>query len=57
MPPSRVDESYWDGGVFKKRTMDERVSMMRERILENGMKALRKHIYATTGGYEKVEVK
>jgi len=54
---TRVDESYWDGGVFKKRTMDERVSLMRERILENGMKALRKHIYKTTDGYEKVEVK
>lgn len=54
---TRVDESYWDGGTYKKRTMDERVSMMRERILENGMKALRKHIYATTGGYEKVEAK
>lgn len=54
---TRVDESYWDGGVFKKRSMDERVSMMRGRILENGMKALRKHIYKTTDGYEKVEVK
>lgn len=54
---TRVDESYWDGGVYKQRSMDERVSMMRERILENGMKALRKHIYKTTDGYEKVEVK
>jgi hypothetical protein len=54
---NKPDTHVWVEGVFKQRTMDERVSMMRERILENGMKALRKHIYATTGGYEKVEVK
>lgn len=54
---TRVDESYWDGKTYRNRSMDERVSLMRERVLENGMKALRKHIYKTTDGYEKVEVK
>lgn len=54
---NKPDTHVWADGEYKQRTMDERVRLMRERTLDNGMKALRKHIYSTTGGYEKVEVK
>lgn len=53
----KPDAHVWVDGAYKDRSMEERVRIMRERVLENGMKALRKHIYSTTGGYEKVEVK
>jgi hypothetical protein len=53
---NKPDTHVWVDGAYKQRTMDERVRLMRERILDNGMKALRKHIYATTNGYEQVEV-
>jgi hypothetical protein len=53
---NKPDTHVWVDGAYKQRTMDERVRLMRERVLDNGMKALRKHIYATTGGYEQVEV-
>ena len=53
---NKPDAHVWVDGEYKQRTMDERVRLMRERTLDNGMKALRKHIYATTGGYEQVEV-
>jgi hypothetical protein len=52
---NKPDTHVWVDGAYKQRTMDERVRLMRERVLDNGMKALRKHIYATTGGYEQVE--
>lgn len=54
---NKPDTHVWTDGEYKQRTMDERIRLMRERTLDNGMKALRKHIYSTTGGYEKVEVK
>lgn len=54
---NKPDAHVWIDGEYKQRTMEERVRLLRERVLENGMKALRKHIYSTTGGYEKVEVK
>ena len=53
----KPDAHVWVDGAYKDRSMEERVRIMRERVLENGMKALRKHIYKTTDGYEKVEVK
>jgi hypothetical protein len=53
---NKPDTHVWVDGEYKQRTMDERVRLMRERTLDNGMKALRKHIYLTTGGYDKVEV-
>lgn len=53
---NKPDTHVWVDGEYKQRTMDERVRLMRERTLDNGMKALRKHIYATTNGYEQVEV-
>lgn len=54
---NRPDRSYYDD-VQKKwvdRSIEEVVQGLRTRILENGMKALRKHIYNTTDGYEMVE--
>lgn len=54
---NKPDTHVWVDGEYKQRTMDERVRLMRERVLDNGMKALRQHIYTTTDGYEKVEVK
>jgi hypothetical protein len=54
---NKPDAHVWADGKYTERSMDERVRLMRERVIENGMKALRKHIYATTNGYEKVEVK
>lgn len=53
---NKPDTHVWTDDECKQRTMDERVRLMRERTLDNGMKALRKHIYLTTGGYDKVEV-
>jgi hypothetical protein len=53
---NKPDTHVWAEGVYTERTMDERVRLMRERVLDNGMKALRKHIYSTTNGYKKVEV-
>jgi hypothetical protein len=53
---NKPDTHVWADGKYTERTMDERVRLMRERTLDNGMKALRKHIYATTDGYEQVEV-
>jgi hypothetical protein len=52
---NKPDEYVWVDGEYKKRTMEERIRLMRERTLDNGMKALRKHIYATTDGYKQVE--
>jgi hypothetical protein len=54
----RPDKSYYDH-VQKKwvdRPMDEVIQALRTRIVENGMKTLRKHIYNTTDGYELTEV-
>ena len=53
---NKPDTHIWVDGAYKLRTMDERVRLMRERVLDNGMKALRKHIYSTTNGYKQVEV-
>jgi hypothetical protein len=53
---NQPDTHVWADGKYTERSMDERVRLMRERTLDNGMKALRKHIYATTNGYEQVEV-
>jgi hypothetical protein len=53
---NKPDTHVWVDGEYKQRTMEERIRLMRERTLDNGMKALRKHIYATTNGYEQVEV-
>jgi hypothetical protein len=53
---NKPDTHVWVGGKYELRSDAERLSILRERVLENGMKALRQHIYATTGGYEQVEV-
>lgn len=53
---SRPDTHVWKEGKYTELSMEERISLLRSRTLENGMKALRQHIYATTNGYEKVEV-
>lgn len=55
---NRPDDSIFDSSVGKyvERPRDVQVQILRERVLENGMKALRQHIYETTNGYEKVEV-
>jgi hypothetical protein len=53
---TRPDSHVWKDGNYTELSMEERISMLRSRTLENGMKALRQHIYATTNGYEKVEV-
>jgi hypothetical protein len=53
---SRPDTHVWKDGKYTERSREERISLLRSRTLENGMKALRQHIYATTNGYEKVEV-
>lgn len=55
---NRPDRSRYDD-VQKKwvdRPMDEVIQSVRDRVIENGMKALRKHIYNTTDSYEQVEV-
>lgn len=53
---TRPDSHVWREGKYTELSMEERVSILRSRTLENGMKALRQHIYATTNGYDKVEV-
>lgn len=53
---TRPDSHVWKEGKYTELSMEERISMLRSRTLENGMKALRQHIYATTNGYDKVEV-
>ena len=52
----RPDKIVYVDDERRTRTTDELTQMLRARVLDNGMKALRKHIYDTTGGYEKVEV-
>lgn len=54
---SRPDEHVFNDTTnsYGKRSRDEQLQILRSRVLENGMKALRKHIYTTTGGYEQVE--
>lgn len=54
---TRPDEHKWDAtaGKYIQRPRDVRIQILRERVLDNGMKALRQHIYETTGGYEQVE--
>lgn len=54
----RPDRSHYDRTLQKwvDRPMEEVVQGLRTRILENGMKALRKHIYNTTDSYDMVEV-
>lgn len=56
---NRPDDSIFDSeqGKYVPRPRDVQIQILRERVLENGMKALRHHIYTTTDGYEKVEVK
>jgi len=51
----KPDTHVWRDGSYVVRTDDELRRIMRERVLENGMKALRKHIYETTEGYDHVE--
>lgn len=53
---TRPDAHVWKEGKYTELSMEERISLLRSRTLENGMKALRQHIYATTNGYDKVEV-
>ena len=53
---TRPDTHVWKDGKYTQRTLEEQISLLRSRTLENGMKALRQHIYATTNGYDKVEV-
>jgi hypothetical protein len=53
---TRPDIHVWKDGKYTERSMEEQISLLRSRVLENGMKALRQHIYATTNGYDKVEV-
>lgn len=55
---NRPDTSRYDP-VQKKWVdlpMDEVIQGLRTRVLENGMKSLRKYIYSTTDGYDLVEV-
>jgi len=56
---NRPDDTIFDStqGKYVARPRDVQIQILRERVLENGMKALRQHIYTTTDGYEKVEVK
>lgn len=53
----RPDRSRYDINLQKwvERPMEEVIQALRNRIVDNGMKALRKHIYDTTDGYEIVE--
>ena len=53
---TRPDTHVWKDGKYTERSLEEQISLLRSRVLENGMKALRQHIYATTNGYDKVEV-
>jgi len=53
---TRPDAHVWKNGKYEERSVEEQISLLRSRVLENGMKALRQHIYATTNGYEQVEV-
>lgn len=55
---NRPDRSYYDSVQQKwvDRPMADVIQALRTRVLENGMKALRKHIYNTTDGYDMVEV-
>lgn len=54
---NRPDDSVFDSaqGKYVTRPRDVQIQILRERVLENGMKALRQYIYTTTDGYEKVE--
>ena len=55
---SRPDTTVWSKEVGRYVEIDRetRIQILRERVLENGMRALRKHIYETTDGYDEVEV-
>ena len=53
---NRPDLTVWRGGKYIEIEREVRVQQLRERVLENGMRALRKHIYKTTDGYDTVEV-
>lgn len=55
---NRPDDSKWDAATktYIKLDREVRVQLLRERVLENGMRALRKQIYKTTDGYDEVEV-
>ena len=53
---TKPDTHVWIGKDYVERSLEERKRVLRQRVLSNGMKALREHIYLTTGGYDKVEV-
>lgn len=55
---NRPDFHVWSAeeGKYIERPRDVRVQILRERVLENGMRALRSHIYNMTDGYERVAI-
>lgn len=50
------ERSGYIDGVWKQIPIEERKQKYQHNIIENGMKALRKHIYKQTESYERVEV-
>jgi hypothetical protein len=50
------DRSTYVNNQWVQRTLEECRSILVDNAIENGMKALRRHIYETTGGLERVAV-
>jgi hypothetical protein len=46
--------SHYVGNTWTRRTPQERREMLMSAAIDNGMRALRKHIYSTTDGYERI---
>jgi hypothetical protein len=50
------DKHQYVKGQYVEIDEQERFATLRTRAIENGMKMLRKHIYDTNDGYEKITV-
>jgi hypothetical protein len=50
------DKSVYINGSWTKRSEEERRAMLIDNALENGMKLLRRYIYETTDGLERIKV-
>jgi hypothetical protein len=50
------DKTTYVGGTWAKRSEEERRAMLIDNALENGMKLLRRYIYETTDGLERIKV-
>ena len=50
------DKHRYENGKYVEISDAERFATLRTRAIENGMKMLRKHIYDTNDGYEKITV-